>query len=81
MLCRLPRKSHLCRDYCKSARNAYGATDCVRDPAYIKYYYPDWYTNLYGDKTPEEAVYVKNGCYDRFIKDSKYNSCYDDEDK
>ena len=59
----------------------YGATDCVRDPAYIKYYYPDWYTNLYGDKTPEEAVYVKNGCYDRFIKDSKYNSCYDDEDK
>lgn len=59
----------------------YGATDCVCDPAYIKYYYPDWYADSYGDKTPEEAIYVKNGCYDHFINDPKHNYCYDDEDK
>ena len=59
----------------------YGAIDCVCDPAYIKYYYPDWYADLYGDKTPEEAIHEKNGCYDNFIDDPKHNYCYDCEDK
>ena len=25
-----------------------GYTDCVYDPAYIQYHYPDWYKDLYG---------------------------------
>lgn len=59
-----------------------GFTDCIRDPAYIKYNYPDWYIELYGDKTPEEAIYNKNGCWDSFQKDPEMKYyCYDDEDK
>ena len=27
-----------------------GFSDCVTDPAYIKFHYPDWYKELYGDK-------------------------------
>ena len=33
-----------------------GYVDCVCDPAYIQFYHPDWYKELYGDKTPEEAA-------------------------
>lgn len=59
-----------------------GYTDCVYDPAYIKYNHEDWYHKLYGDLTPEEAIHVKNGCATRAIEDpnEKYY-CYDDEDK
>ena len=59
-----------------------GYVDCVCDPAYIKYHYPDWYANLYGDKTPEEAIYKQGGCWDSFINDpDEIYYCYDDEDK
>ena len=59
-----------------------GYCDCVRDPAYIKYHYPDWYASLYGDETPEEAIFQKGGCWDSFVNDpnEKYY-CYDDEEK
>ena len=57
----------------------YGATDCVCDPAYIKFHYPDWYKKLYGDKTPEEAA---EKCRQKVIEDpDEENYCYDDEDK
>ena len=37
---------------------------------------------LYGDKTPEEAIHEENGCMDRFINDpDEEYYCYDDEDK
>lgn len=59
-----------------------GYTDCVRDPAYIQHTDPEWYAELYGDKTPEEAAREENGCYDRMIADPDMNYyCYDDEDK
>lgn len=32
-----------------------GYVDCIYDPAYIKFYYSDWYEELYGQLTPEEA--------------------------
>ena len=61
---------------------ALAAIQIVCDPAYVKYHYPNWYTDLYGDKTPEEAIYKEGGCWDSFINDpdEKYY-CYDDEDK
>ena len=49
-----------------------GFTDCVNDPAYIKYVNPKWYRELYGDKTPEEVV--KENC-------TEERCYYDDEDK
>lgn len=59
-----------------------GYTDCIRDPGYIKYYYPDWYKELYGDLTPKEAILVKGGCKERFENDpNEEDYCYDDEDK
>ena len=48
----------------------FGYTDCVCDSAYIKYHYPKWSKELYGDKTPEEA-----GCY------CENGRGYDNEDK
>ena len=54
-----------------------GATNCVYDPAYIKCYSPDWYKDLYGDKTPEEVIATK-GC-GRI--ENGYCIDYDDEDK
>ena len=53
----------------------YGYADCVIDPAYIKFYYPDWYRELYGDMTPEEASAI------RCRGDSDDCDEYDDEDK
>ena len=47
----------------------FGYDDCVWDPAYIKANYPEWYTKLYGDKTPEEVGCDTDSCF------------YDDEDK
>lgn len=56
-----------------------GYLDCVCDPAYIKYYHPDWYKKLYGDKTPEEAG---EKCRQKMLEDpDEENYCYDDEDK
>lgn len=59
-----------------------GYDDCVWDPAYIFFNYPDWYKKLYGDLSPEEAIFVKNGCHEKALldPDEKYY-CYDDEDK
>lgn len=59
-----------------------GYTDCIGDPAYIKYKYPDWYKSLYGDLSPEEAIKIEDGCLDKVKEDpdEKYY-CYDDEDK
>jgi hypothetical protein len=54
-----------------------GYDDCVYDPGYIKYYCPDWYEDLYGDLSPEEAVLTKEGC----MKEGEYCDYYDDEDK
>lgn len=56
--------------------------DCVCDPAYIKFHHPKWYTELYGDITPEEAIRIKGGCLDRVAEDPfEEFFCYDDEDK
>ena len=56
-----------------------GYVDCVCDPAYIKYHYPDWYKELYGDKTPEEAA---EKCRQKMLEDpDEENYCHDDEDK
>ena len=56
-----------------------GEQYCVLDPAYIKYTDPDWYKELYGDITPEEAALTDN-CGKNI---DVYGSCldYDDEDK
>ncbi len=56
-----------------------GYIDCVNDPAYIKHNCPDWYKELYGDKTLKEA---SEECRKRMEEDpdEKYY-CYDDEDK
>ena len=50
-----------------------GYDDCIGDPAYIKYHYPEWYEKLYGNKTPEEAA--EEDCSKRDT------CCYDNEDK
>lgn len=50
-----------------------GYKDCVCDPAYIKYYHSKWYTEMYGDKPPEDVA--KESC------DLNDEYCYDDEDK
>ena len=56
-----------------------GYLDCVCDPAYIKYYHPEWYAKMHGDKTPEEAT---EKCRQKVIEDpDEENYCYDDEDK
>ena len=56
-----------------------GYLDCVYDPAYIHFHYPDWYKELYGDKIPEEAA---EKCRQRMLEDpDEENYCYDDEDK
>lgn len=57
-----------------------GYVDCIHDPAYIKHFYPDWYEELWGDKTVEEAFQeqVKEG-----VCNCTGSHCrnYDDEDK
>ena len=56
-----------------------GYSDCIGDPAYIKYHYPDWYKELHGDKTPYEAA---EECRKRMEEDpDEEYYCYDDEDK
>lgn len=56
-----------CRFYCM---------DCINDPAYIFRYHKEWYHELYGDMTPEEAANDKEGC-----QLCKHGEHYDDEDK
>jgi hypothetical protein len=59
-----------------------GYTDCIHDPAYIKFYHEEWYRKLYGDISPEEIIYKTNGCYTKFINDpDEQYYCYDNEDK
>ena len=58
--------------------------DCICDPAYIKYYHPEWYKKLHGDKSPEEVV--KETCCKKIIKldeplETYTCPSYDDEDK
>ena len=53
----------------------FGMVDCVCDPAYIKYNYPEWYKELYGDISPEEVADR------RCSRHSDPSECYDDEDK
>lgn len=48
--------------------------DCIHDPAYIKCFYKDWYRELYGNVSPEEAACM--GC-----RNCKSGEDYDDEDK
>ena len=40
----------------------YRHSDCIHDPAYIYHYDKDWYFELYGTMTPEEAAVSKDGC-------------------
>lgn len=56
-----------------------GYTDCIYDPAYIECYDPEWYKDLYGDLSPEEAVRTESECCRNF--NSKYCNIYDNEDK
>lgn len=59
-----------------------GYDDCVRDPAYIQYHYPDWYAELYGDLAPWQAILAEGGCLERAAEDPDEKFyCYDDEDK
>lgn len=55
----------------------FGMMDCISDPAYDKFYYPDYYKELYGDKTVEEAL--NDSCSSCLKYD--YPKYYDDEDK
>lgn len=52
-----------------------GMMDCVYDPAYIKKYCPEFYEDMWGDITPEEAAHLSCASH----KDP--SECYDDEDK
>jgi hypothetical protein len=57
-----------------------GYSDCINDPAYIRYCYPDWYRELYKDLTPEQAS--MKSCQERVKEDpDEMYYCYDDEDK
>lgn len=80
ILMSLPRLSHYL-EYMPTCPRGY--TDCVYDPAYIHFHYPDWYKELYGDKTPLDALWVDGGCMEKVEKDPKMEKyyCYDDEDK
>jgi hypothetical protein len=56
----------------------FGYENCIHDPAYIYSTYPEWYKELYGDKSPEEAaIDEEEGC----VSCTEDNCYYDDEDK
>ena len=57
----------------------YGYEHCVSDPAYIKAYYPDWFEELYGNKTPWQAA--REHCDPCLEKYPKCCPWFDDEDK
>lgn len=76
ILASLPKKS-IFMPYVPTCPRGY--IDCIYDPAYIKHYDPDWYKELYGHKTPEEAA---EECRQRVARDpNEEYYCYDDEDK
>lgn len=52
--------------------------DCIYDPAYIHTTYPEWYKELYGAISPEEAAALQNSTCSICSEDD-YR--YDDEDK
>lgn len=54
-------------------------TDCVCDPGYIHFYYPEWYNELYRNISPEEAV--KKECLKYYQQDEDECDWYDNEDK
>ena len=54
-----------------------GYAYCVHDPAYIKFYHPEWYAELYGDKTPKEIMEVCSSCN----RGEEFCDDYDDEDR
>ena len=59
-----------------------GYSDCVNDPAYILFYHPTYYKEIFGDKTPLQALWIENGCMESYEKDPEMKYyCYDDEDK
>ena len=59
-----------------------GYSDCIYDPAYIKFNYSEWYKELYGNMTPAEAILVPDGCMEKCKEDPDMDCCcYDDEDK
>ena len=56
----------------------FGYEDCIHDPGYIFAHYPDWYKELYGDMSYEEAALdPKKGC----VSCTEKHCHYDDEDK
>ena len=56
-----------------------GYKDCIGDPAYIKFHHPEWYKELYGDKTPYDAA---EECRQAVADDpDEEYYCYDNEDK
>lgn len=52
--------------------------DCIYDPAYIHTTYPEWYKELYGAISPEEAATLPDSTCSICSEDD-YR--YDDEDK
>lgn len=57
----------------------FGWDNCIHDPAYIYSTYPDWYKELFGDKSVEDAALDnEEGC----CRSCSEKCCYyDDEDK
>ena len=55
----------------------FGYADCINDPGYIFAHYPEWYKELYGDMSYEEASKDPNGC----AACTEKHFLYDDEDK
>ena len=54
-----------------------GMINCIADPAYVYYHYPDWYREMYGDDKPADVVEKECKPY---LEDG-YCPYYDDEDK
>ena len=65
----------------------FGYTDCINDPAYIKWYHPDWYQDIYGKNIKPDGAIRINGCMTHWKNhledDEQFGDCpwYDDEDK
>lgn len=56
-----------------------GHKDCVNDPAYIKFFHPRIYEEIYGNKTLFEAAEECREWFMRSPNDDFF--CYDTEDK
>lgn len=55
----------------------FGYKDCIHDPGYIYAHYSDWYKELYGNISYDEAANDPEGC----ASCSEKHCRYDDEDK